>query len=269
MLTWDKPNERYYEHGLDRGVLYIPGRDPVPWNGLSGFDEGESGASSILYRDGVIYLSDMDASDFSGKLTTIFFPNEFHECLGIPEATDGLYVDNQKPKRFGFSYRSLIGSGTKGDMFGYQIHLVYQAMATINARSRKTIGADTAPVEFSFDLVCTPVKLVGFRPTAHYIIDTRSMSKSTVAELENILYGDGTTPGVMPPPQTLYDLMNFGDAIVVLVHLDKTFTIEASSKNVYELEPPYHFQMVNINGTDNGDGTYVISDGGTTDVVIE
>jgi len=155
-------------------------------------------------------------------------------------------------------------------MFGYQIHLVYNCMASIKQRQRRTIGSDVAPVEFNFDVVCTPVKLTGYRPTAHYAIDTRNLSPSVVTEIETILYGttDGITPGRMPTPIELYELMNFGDAIVVTVHTDGTFTVVASSDNLEELDED-HFIMRNINGTDNGDGTYVISDGGDTDVIIE
>lgn len=268
MLTWDKPNERYYEHGLDRGVLYIPGLAPIPWNGLTGFEEGSNGATSMHYRDGVVYLADADASDFSGKMTSIYFPNEFGKCLGIPEVTDGFHADNQKPKRFGLSYRSLIGNGGASDMFGYQIHLVYNCMAAVSPRSRKTLGGESSPVEFGFDIVCTPKKLAGYRPTAHYVIDTRTMSKSKVAQLETLIYGDGVTPSTLPEPGALFDLMNYGTGIVVRVHTNGTYTVEGSSANVYEIDSN-SFQMKNINGVANPDGTYLISDGGTTDVIIE
>jgi hypothetical protein len=262
MLQWDKLDERYYEHGVDRGVLYIPGKNPIPWNGITGVEEGSNGASSVLYRDGVIYLAEVDASDHTAQMTALFFPDEFGVCLGIPQATDGFFVDNQKPKRFGLSYRSLIGNGTKGDMFGYQIHLVYNAMASIGTRSRKTIGEGTEPVEFNFDLVCTPVKLPGYRPSAHYIIDTRNMSPSTIAELEDILYGDGETPGTLPDPVVLYDLMNFGDTIIVTDHGDGTFSIEGSHDNVY-MTDAIRWQVDNINAIDHEDGTYTIN--GTDD----
>jgi len=264
MLTWDPPDERYYEHGLDRGVLFIPGKDPIPWNGLTGFEEGSAGTSSMLYRDGVVYLADAEASDFSGKMDALFYPDAFHECIGLPEATDGLYVDNQKPKRFGLSYRSLIGSGATDDLFGYQIHIVYNCMATIAPRSRQTLGKDTQPVMFSFDIVCTPVKLPGYRPTAHYIIDTRAMSPSRVTDLEELLYG----PGDLPTPEELFDLMHFGDAITVTLHEDGYYTVEGASENVYSTGP-YSFQMDNINGADLGGGYYSLSDGGNTDVIIE
>jgi hypothetical protein len=222
----------------------------------------------MLYRDGIVYLSDADASDFSGKLTSLFFPEEFSRCIGIVEAADGLYVDNQKPERFDLSYRTLIGSGTHGDMFGYQIHLVYKCMATVSPRSRKTIGGDTSMTEFNFDIVCTPVKLPGFRPTAHYIIDTRGMSQSVIDELEDILYGTDVVPGRMPTPTELFDIMSFGTAITITVHTDGTFTVVASHDNLEGLSDTT-FVIRNVNGTDHGDGTYTISDGGNTNVIIE
>lgn len=268
LITWDKPDERLYSYGLDRGVLYITGRNPVPWNGLQQFDEGGSGTTTMYYRDGIVYLADSDASDFVGKMTAMAYPDAFGECIGFPQVTDGLFVDNQKPKRFGLSYRTLVGSGAKGDLFGYQIHLVYNCMATIAPRQRKTLGSSMDPTTFDFDVVCTPVKMTGMRPTAHYVIDTRNMSPSKVTQLENLIYGNGSTVGVMPDPDDLFDLMNFGDAIIATLHTDGTFTIDASAENVYAIDAD-HFQMDNIFGTDNLDGTYLISDGGTTDVIIE
>ena len=270
MIIWDDPDKRYYQHGLDHGVLYTRTIDPVPWNGLISVDEGGEGSSEMLFRDGVVYLSDAEPGDFIASITSMMYPDAFAECVGIPKATDGLYVDNQKPKQFDLSYRTLIGSGTRGDMFGYQLHLIYNCMATIGQRSRNTIGADTAPVQFKFDIVCTPVKLPGYRPTAHYIIDTRTLDASTIASLETILYGtaDGVTPGRMPTPTELFEMLNFGDALTVTVHTDGTFTVEGSSDNLEEIDIN-SFLMNNINGTDHGDGTYDISDGGNTDVIIE
>lgn len=268
MINWDEPDKRHYQHGLDHGVLYIPDMNPVPWNGLISLDEGGEGTTELMYRDGIVYVSDAEPSDFTAKLTAMMYPDEFGACVGFPKATDGLFVDNQKPRRFDLSYRSLVGSGTRGDMFGYQIHLVYKCMATIGQRQRRSIGPDSSSVEFTFDIACTPVKLEGYRPTAHYVIDTRNMTPSVISEIEGILYGVGNTPGRMPTPGELYDIMDYGDAIVVRVHPDGTYTVTASDDNLMLLSPT-SFVMKNINGTDNGDGTYVISDGGNTDVIIE
>ena len=51
-LVWDAIGERFYEYGVDHGVLYIP--DPVTgaydegfaWNGLTTVTESPSGAES-------------------------------------------------------------------------------------------------------------------------------------------------------------------------------------------------------------------------------
>lgn len=264
MLTWDEPDKRYYEHGLDRGVAYPDGEAGIPWNGFTGFDESQSGETAMYYRDGIVYMADADASDFTGKLTAIFWPEAFGRCIGITEATDGLWVDNQKPQRFGLSYRSLVGSGTEGDMFGYKIHIVYNCMATIGTRSRKTLGDSPVPVEFNFDIVCTPVKLPGYRPTAHYIIDTRGMSPSVITQLENILYEEAR----LPTPTEMFDLMNFGDAIQVVSYADGTFDVSGSSDNVL-MTSPSHIQLNNINATaPDAAGHYTISDGGDTTVVV-
>lgn len=286
MLTWDNPDERFFHHGLDRGVLYVPGIDPVPWNGLVGFDEGGEAENGVMYRDGVIYYSDAEPSDFQGKLTCIFFPEEFRSRIGMPEATEGLYVDNQKPKPFSMAYRTLVGSGTAGDRFGYQIHLVYNCTATIAPRARKTLSDQVEITEFSFDIVCTPVKLAGFRPSAHYIIDTRGMGKPQIAELEALLYGvqagngedvlddtlgdtlTGFTPGRMPTPTELFDMMNFGEAIIFEVHSNGTYTVKASSTNLVA-DGQDRFIVNNVNATAPVAGEFTVSDGGTTTVTID
>jgi len=269
LLTWDPPDQRYFSHGLDRGVLFIPGREAMPWNGLQGFDENSAAATTLYYRDGVIYLADADAGDFTGQISAIFYPRQFGECIGIPEVADGFFADGQKPKRFGFSYRTLIGSGTKGDMFGYEIHLVYNCMASIGQRSRRTInGSSPEPTTFTFDVVSTPVKLTGFRPTAHFKIDTRGMDDSLIADLENLIYGDDVIPTEMPDPNVLYDMMNFGSAMIVTDHGDGTFSVEGSQENVPMIDDD-HFQLNNINATaPDAAGHYVISPGGTTTVVV-
>lgn len=268
MITWDAPDQRYFHHGCDRGVLYPPTGDPVPWNGITGLNESGNGSSTVYYIDGQIFLADVDPTDFSGSLTAYSFPDEFAVCIGMPEVAEGLILDNQKPKRFGMSYRSLVGSGETGDMFGYQIHLIYNAMASIGQRSRKTINNTPEPLEFSFDIVATPVKITGFRPTAHLVIDTRNLDPETIAELEKMLYGDGTTPGALPDPTVLFEMLNFGpDINVTYTTAEGTINYQGKRSNVY-MTGDDTYQIDNVNATINPDGTYVVSDGGNTHVTI-
>lgn len=260
MLVWDEPDERYFQHGVDRGVLYPFGADAVVWNGITGIEESGNGAASVYYIDGRIYLADVEPTDFEGKLSAFFFPDAFARCVGMPEIADGLYVDNQKPRRFSASYRSLIGSGLSGDMFGYQIHLLYNAMAIIGAKARETLSNSPTPMQFTFDLVATPVKLEGFRPSAHFVIDTRHLDAGTIATLEEILYGDEPR---MPTPLELYDMLNFGDAITFTTwehpELGTCWTARGAYANVH-MTSDTTWEILNVNGVDHGDGTYTLSD---------
>lgn len=262
-LSWGSPDDRYFQHGVDRGVLYPAGEAAVAWNGITGVDEASDSTSTLYYIDGRVYLADVDPGDFSGALTAYDWPSAFNKCMGIPEIADGFHADNQKAKRFSLSYRSLIGSGTTGDMFGYQIHLVYNAMAQIGTRSRKTINETPTPMEFSFDLVATPVALPGYRPTAHYIIDTRHLNPSVVQQLETILYGGDDEPARLPTPTQLFDILNFGDAITFtpFTHptLGECWTATGSFANVH-MTSPTTWEILNVNGVDNGDGTFELYD---------
>ncbi len=215
MLTWD---DRKYQHGLDRGVLYIPGRPPTPWNGLLSVDEGsEPGATEVYYRDGDPYLADVEASDFSATVSAMFFPEAFSECLGMPQVIDGLYIDSQKPKRFGMCYRTLIGQGGSDDPFGYQIHLIYNAMASIGARNRQSISEESELTNFTFDLACTPVRITGFRPSAHFVIDTRTMSSDNVRSMEGALYANVEESWPLPTIPELVDIVGGPDIVTPFV----------------------------------------------------
>lgn len=259
-VDWDADHDRYFHQGVDRGVLYPRNANPVPWLGITGVEEASDSSASVLYRDGVIFYSSVDPGDYSGRLTTYWYPDEFAECAGIPAAAEGFHVDNQRPKSFNLSYRSLIGSGLTGDMFGYQIHLIYNATAQIGTRTRSTLTPEGTEIdELSFDLVCTPVQLPGFRPSAHYIIDTRTLSVERIAELEDILYGDGIYAGRLPAPETLFDIMKFGDEIIITQIGEHKYTIEGSAKNVKNVGNG-KWELNNINAVDNGDGSHVLSD---------
>lgn len=258
MIVWDDPNERYYHTGCDRGVLYTE-EGAVPWNGITGTTEAGAGQATVLYRDGHVYYADVEPGDFSGTVTAFFWPDQFSKCIGMPEIAPGLIADNQRPTRFGLSYRSLIGSGTYGDMFGYQIHLVYNALASIGSRTRKTLTNSPEISEFSFEMVAVPVRIKGFRPTAHFIIDTRNLAPERLAEFESVLYGGGVEPPRLPTPTEMYDLLAFGDAITFVDHGDGTWTGTGSSTNLID-HGDGTWEIHNVNGTDNGDGTYTLED---------
>ena len=60
-LTWDGVGEKFFETGVDHGVLYIPNEDGeydngVAWNGLTNVTESPTGAEQTkTYADNIIY----------------------------------------------------------------------------------------------------------------------------------------------------------------------------------------------------------------------
>ena len=69
-LTWDNTGERYFETGVDRGVLFVlrSGRysTGVPWNGLTAVNESTSGAeSNPVYADNMKYLNLISAEEYN------------------------------------------------------------------------------------------------------------------------------------------------------------------------------------------------------------
>ena len=76
-LTWDNTGERYFETGVDRGVLFVlrSGRysTGVPWNGLTAVNESTSGAeSNPVYADNMKYLNLISAEEYNDR--GIFIP---------------------------------------------------------------------------------------------------------------------------------------------------------------------------------------------------
>jgi hypothetical protein len=110
------------------------------------------------------------------------------------------------------------------------------------------------------------------------------MDVSLVKQLEDLLYGTPTVPGRLPLPSELFDLMNFGTTITVTELVDETmnagaagiintpmFSVAAARQYLtvhVDHDLQWWFEVQNINATDNGDGTYDMSDGGDTVVIV-
>jgi len=198
-LVWDQVGTRYYESGLDRGVLYLQDGTVVPWNGLTAITETFSGTVTPVYFDGM-KVNDLFANgDYSAKLTAITYPDEFSKVEGLGFVRNGVWVADQKPQTFGLSYRTKIGNDTEGDEIGYKIHLLYNVTAVPSDRNYQTNSNNTSIIDFEWNLTAVPQEIPGFLPTAHYIFDSTKIEQSLMLELEKILYGaPGTNPILKP-----------------------------------------------------------------------
>ena len=230
----------------------------VPWIGLTGVDEkGGEGAASY-YIDGRPFLFLPKPKEYQATLRAYTYPDEFAAIMGVTEVADGMYLDSQPGESFDLSYRTLVGNAVNGLDHGYKIHLVYNAVVTPQSLSYDTLGSSINPVEFAWDIQAVPVRVEGFRPTAHIIIDTRHMDPARIAAIEEMLYGSDEVLPSMPSPQAVFDLLSYGDTIIVTDMGDGTFTVEGAYENVYMVSPG-EFRVDNVDGTNYPDGTFVIS----------
>lgn len=252
-LQWLNPEEKLVQGGLDRGVLYPQDKAAVPWNGLISVNESGSQQTSTYYIDGRKFLTTVTPREYTATISAYTFPDEFAEICGIVEAADGLFLDSQVPDRFGLSYRTMYDNGK------YKLHLIYGVTASTSDVEYQTLSGSNDPTPFEFSISAIPQSIEGFRPTAHVMIDSRNLDPLTLAEIENMLYGTYGQDAYLPTIKSLYDMMNYGDIVVVRDNGDGTWEAEGSYKYISVDEATGEFQISNVSAVDHGDGTYDVA----------
>lgn len=198
-IVWDATGKRYYETGVDHGVLYpqdSSGTYPkgVAWNGLTAVTESPSGAEATpLYADNIKYLNLISAEEFGATVEAYTYPDEFAQCDGSAEIVPGVMIGQQNRKFFGLCYRTTMGNDVDGNSYGYKLHIIYGASASPSEKSYATINDSPEAITFSWELKTTPVNVTGFKPTASITIDSNKVDSGKLASLEEILYGKDPT----------------------------------------------------------------------------
>lgn len=206
-VTWDDAGFRFYQAGVDRGMLYAPNVSAA-WSGLVSVTESPSGGESTSYYvDGQKVLNTASGENFNGVIEAFSAPGEFASCLGRIEISPALFVTNQPRTPFSFSYRTLIGNDLSGTEYGYKVHLVYNALAQGTDYANETVTDTPKPRTYSWNIVTSPIDVPGCRPTAHLIFDTTKNSGTAISSLEDILYGDDTGDPRMPTVTELITLL--------------------------------------------------------------
>lgn len=257
-IIWNEFSDRFYETGIDRGVLYDPDGIGVPWNGLISVTEKVSGTESTpIYYDGVKYGDHLSLGDYAATLRAYTYPEEFLQFEGTVDVGNGLYAANQQPLRFGLSYRTRIANEEEGINLGYKLHILYNLIAVPSDRNYQTLTEGSA-MEFEWTISAIPGEVPGFRPTAHLIFDSRRMSPILLSDIEDSLYGDNVNPARLPP---ISSLVNFVDAWVVIRITDNgdgTWTAEGPDDLIAMLDETT-FQITQANATYLDANTYMIS----------
>lgn len=207
-LSWGTPGERFYETGVDRGVLFVTSTG-VAWNGLISVSEKSAGGDlSPLYVDGFKYNQYVSADEFEATIEAYSAPREFGACDGTLELMSGLSVTQQKRKTFSFSYRTIKGNDSQGESLGYKVHIVYNALASAPERNNQTQGDSANPITLSWDVTTLPQQLTGIRPTSHFIIDSTRAASDKLAYLEDHLYGTSLLNSTLLTPAELVSLFS-------------------------------------------------------------
>lgn len=205
-LEWDKVGERFFETGLDRGVLFTTDGETVVWNGLTNVNENTDREVKSYWMDGVKYLDHHVPGSYSAKLEAFTYPEILDDLTGTMRYAPGVYLHDQRARIFHLSYRTGVGNDVDPQL-GYKLHIVYNVMAVASGVGLGTIGDNVDPGKFSWDLTGTPPQMFGARPTAHIHLDSRYISPTILASIEALLYGTEDTNPSLPSMVDLLTLI--------------------------------------------------------------
>ncbi len=217
-LVWDNTGERFYETGIDHGVLYpyVSGKPGtgVAWNGLSSVSESPEGAeASDIYADNMKYLVLRSVEDFKGTIEAYYYPEEWEECDGSvrPEGTVGLKLGQQTRRVFGLCYRTKVGNDVDGEDHGYKLHLVYGATASPSERQYQSVNDSPEAMTLSWEFETTSVSVAGYKPLAHLEIESMAFKteteKACLKKLEDTLYGTAEEEPRLPLPAEVITIL--------------------------------------------------------------
>lgn len=213
-LTWGDISQRHYSAGVDRGVFYPLSDQGEAWNGLVSVEESPSESSGdARYLDGIQLRSKKSLSAFEATIEAFTYPLAMEEHLGL----SGGLNSRRRQSVFNFTYRVMTDNG-------YKIHLVYNATASPSSKSYQFDSVDT----FSWNITTKPLFIEDVTPSAHLIIDSSLAYSSTVAQIEDVLYGSDNFDPRMPMP----------DEILAIFDANAILKVTELGNDVIEIDGP-------------------------------
>lgn len=211
ILSWDQVGDRRYETGLDRGVLYLPDGNVVPWNGLVSVTESTEREKKEYFLDGLKFADHVVPGSYSAKLGAFTYPDELDDLVGNGQYAPGVVVHDQRSKLFHLSYRTREANDLDSDA-GYKIHIVYNVVAIPDSVALNTLSDTPGAALFGWSLSATPSRMFGIRPTAHISLHSRTIDPDVLQDIEDVLYGrefiDEDNPEILPSLPPLPELLS-------------------------------------------------------------
>lgn len=232
-IVWDEPEDRQYEVGCDHGVLYKKATsssgavtwEGEAWNGLINVNEQPSGAeANDIYADNIKYATLRSAEKYGITIEAYCSPAGFDACDGtINVSNSGVKLKQQKREKFGFAYRTDVGSAEDTDIDpdeDYILHLVWGLSAAPSEKQHSSVNESPEALQLSWECQSDPVLINGtvggksFKPISCMEIDSRqfktTQKKALLDELLETLYGTTgttTTKGILPDPEEVMEIL--------------------------------------------------------------
>lgn len=197
LLEWDRIDDRRYETGVDRGVIYPVGGGASVWNGLVSIAESPARESKVYYQDGVKVLERLLAPTYSAKIQAFTYPDVLDALMGNQNLAPGVNLHDQREGQFHLTYRTRIGSALEGIDHGYKLHLVYNLVVNPDEVEMTTLSNEASLATFGWTVSATPL-LWQDLVVNHISIDSREVDPAKLAAIENELYELEQMPDPIP-----------------------------------------------------------------------
>ena len=214
-MDWDGTGKRFYENGVDHGILFVRNDDGsygngIAWNGLTTVSESPEGAeANDLWADNIKYATLYSNETFSATIEAYMYPDEFAQCDGSYQPVEGVNFWQQTRRPFAFCYRTHVGNDAGLD--AYKLHIVYNCQASPSEKSYETINDSPDAITFSWEVSTTPMPHGNIRPVSTIIIDSSKLDSrglEIMHAIENMIYGDDENNSQLP--STDYSAEQFG-----------------------------------------------------------
>ena len=254
-ITWSANQTK---RGLSHGVLYLDD-GAHPWNGLVSVEEMDtSQIDTELYYEGRRHRFAQDTGYFTANVEAYTYPASFNKYDGLDDHSDG-----QSRERFGFSYRV-------GDIYDYDLHLVYNALVYPMPMSASTLSqsADISP--FKWTMISSGTELTWTKRGAHLVVSKAEAHPQPFAELESYIYGTSSTDAYLPTSAQVIEMFESRTELRVDYNGDGTYTATGPGYMITEPEMVMDEEteemvsngIIKINNQNAfdvyGDGTYIM-----------
>lgn len=260
-LAWSRVGERFFETGVDRGVIY-PNKvelAPASWSGLIGINENPTGGDAKpFYVDGYKYQNRATPEEYGASIEAFMYPRVFDECQGNPHLGNGLFMTAQAKIPFGLTYRTKIGNDLAGQNYAHKIHFVYNALVAPTNKNYQTVSDNPTANTFTWNITTKAIKVAGRRQTAHMVVDTSLLTPPLLESLEALIYGTDEEDPQLPTPTELISLIVGWPTLFITDHGNGVFTASGPD-DVVRLATPRAFELNAETVVNNGDGSFDVT----------